>query len=88
MLERLGGFEAVGAGRVGARIVPRGVGREIALAGTHLVDPTGDKLPQSHKRVGVRGRRVWVVSRRRVVRPVFVEEVTSTALQRRVRGTA
>jgi len=52
MFEGLWGLGAQQAGRVGIRIVPRGVSREVTFPRVHLVYPPCDKLTQTHKGMG------------------------------------
>jgi len=75
MLEGLGGLLAAGAGGRGI-VVPRGVGAEVALPRSHLVEAARGELVEAHKwvgsepgAVGVSGR-VWTG-----LVPFFHEEV-------------
>jgi len=52
MFEGLWGLGAQRAGRVGIRIVPRGVSREVTFPRAHLVYSPCDKLTQTHKGMG------------------------------------
>ena len=52
VFEGLGGLSAQWAGRVGIRIVPRGVCREVTLTRAHLVYSTRNKFAQAHKEMG------------------------------------
>jgi len=52
MFKGLRGLRAQRAGRVGIRVVPRGVSREIAFPRAHLVYSSRNKLAQTHEGVG------------------------------------
>jgi len=66
------------AGRVRVLVEPRGVGSQVALRCSHLVDSSCHKLPHRHKGVWGAGEGVFVVQRRGVVgSPVLDEHVPS-----------
>jgi len=52
VLERFGGGQTTGA-RGGDFAVPRGVGAEVALPRSHLVETARDELVEAHERVGL-----------------------------------
>ena len=52
MFEGLWGLRAQRAGRVGIRIAPRGVSREITLPRAYLVYPPRNKFAQAHEGMG------------------------------------
>ena len=56
--EGLGVRAAAGADVIGEFAPPGGVSRKVALACSHLVYSTGDKIVQAHE--GVRGESRWV----------------------------
>ena len=52
MFEGLWGLGAQRAGRVGIRILPRGVSLEVTFPRAHLVYPPWGELTQTHKGIG------------------------------------
>jgi len=78
VLEGLWSSPASWAGRVGVLVEPRGVGSQVALRCSHLVDRSYHKLPKPHKGVWGEGGGVFVVRGREVVgSPVLDEHVPS-----------
>jgi len=63
MFKGLWGQGAGEAGSVGIRVVPRVVCSKVGLAQAHQVDPTNDKLPESHDGVGKGGGGIGVICR-------------------------
>ena len=61
MLEGLWFASASRAGYVGALVEPGGVGGQVALCRSHLVDPTCHELPQAHEGLWGEGGGVLVV---------------------------
>jgi len=77
----LGGFLAFGAGG-GDIVVPGGVGAEVALPRSHLVEAARGELVEAHKRVRFEGGAVWVsVRTRRGLVPFLHEEVVALELE-------
>ena len=61
VFERFGVRAAAGARGVGVFRPPGGVGSQIALVGTHLMEASCNELVQAHKGVGVEAAGVRVV---------------------------
>jgi len=84
VLERLRGAQATRA--VGGGVpVPRGVGAEVALPRSHLVEAARRELVKAHERMGLYRGLVWVSGRVRCgLVPLFHEEVLAFKLRLRV----
>jgi len=77
MFEGQRGLRAQRAGRVGIRIAPLGVSREVAFPRAHLVYPSCNQFAQAHKGVGTRRGRIRIVQGGRGGRPVRKEQLFS-----------
>jgi len=87
VLERLRGAPAAGAGG-GIDAVPGGVGTEITLTRSHLVEAAGREFIEPHEGVGLQGGAVWVPGRVwRGIVPFFHKEVLAFKLQLGVGAT-
>jgi len=62
MFERLGLKTTVGAGGVSIGGPPSGVGGQVTLPGSHLMNPPCHELAQSHEGASVQGGAMVVVS--------------------------
>ena len=61
VLERLWLSSAAGAGQVRVLVEQGGVGGQVTLCPSHLVDPPSHELPQAHERMRGEGGGVLVV---------------------------
>ena len=87
MFERLGGGQAAGA-RGGDFAVPGGVGAEVALPRSHLVEAARGEFVEAHERVGLQRGLVWVPGRVwSGLVPFFHEEVLALKFKLRVGAT-
>jgi len=86
VLKRLRFQAAAGAGGVGLRGPQRGVGSQVALPSSHVMNSSSRELVQAHEGSRVYGRWVVVVRRQgEQLRPVFYERFPELLLQGRVR---
>ena len=84
MLERLRGGQTVGA-RGGEVAIPGGVGAEVTLPRSHLVEAAHGKLVEAHERVGLQRGAERVPGRvRSGLVPFIHEEVLALKLKLRV----
>ena len=84
MFESLGGVLTARAGG-GGIVVPGGVGADVALPRSHLVEPAGGELVEPHKRVGFQRGSIWISGWvGRGPDPFFHEEVLAPKVERGV----